>query len=167
MNSKNFIIDKEYVLQKFSGKGGWTYIALPEIPPNKRMPFGWVIVSGYVDSYALVKYKLLPMGNEQLFLPIKAEIRKKIKKQVNDIVHLKLFIDTSPLKIPKEIILCFENEPKKAYTHFINLSEGQQKAFLDWVYSAKTEATKAARIIQMMDRVIKNEPFYKKNTNNK
>ncbi len=78
------------------------------------------------------------MGNNQLFLPVKAEIRKKIKKQVGDIVKLKLSIDKSTLKIPREIISCFENEPQKTYKNFMNFTEGQQKAFLDWIYSAKT-----------------------------
>jgi len=156
------IINRECFLKKFSGKGGWTYIALPEISPNKNMPFGWVIVNGYIDSYKLMKYKLLPMGNNRLFLPVKAEIRKKLKKQVGDTVRLKLFIDNLPLKIPSEIILCFENEPQKAYKNFLTLSEGQQKAFLDWIYSAKTEEKKAERIITMIDKLMKNKSFYDK-----
>ncbi len=156
------IIDRECLLEKFSGKGSWTYISLPEISPNKNMPFGWVIVNGYIDNYELVKYKLLPMGNNRLFLPVKAEIRKKLKKQAGDTVHLKLFLDNRPLKIPTEIILCFENEPQKAYKNFLNLSEGQQKAFLDWIYSAKTEEKKAERIIIMIDKVMKNKSFYDK-----
>jgi len=163
MNKKEHIINKKCLLEKFSGKGGWTYIPLPEISPNKKTPFGWVIVNGSIDSYELSKHKLLSMGNNKLFLPVKAEIRKKIKKQVGDNVTLRLSIDKSALKIPTEIILCFENEPQKTYKNFMSFSEGQQKAFLDWIYSAKTEDKKAERIIKMMDKAIKNENFYKKN----
>jgi len=164
MNDKKHIVNKKCLLEKFSGKGGWTYIPLPEILLNKKTPFGWVIVNGFIDDYELSKHKLLSMGNNQLFLPVKAEIRKKIKKQVGDNVTLRLSIDKSTLKIPAEIILCFENEPQKAYKNFINFSEGQQKAFLDWIYSAKTEDKKAERIITMLDKVIKNEKFYEKKT---
>lgn len=74
-----------------------------------------VIVNGYIDDYELSKHKVLSMGNNQLFLPIKAEIRKKIRMQVGDNVTLKLSIDKSTLKIPTEIVLCFENEPQKAF----------------------------------------------------
>lgn len=162
MSNKKYLINKKCLLEKFSGKGGWTYIPLPEISPSKKTPFGWVIVNGFIDDYELSKHKLLSMGNNQLFLPVKAEIRKKIKKQVGNIVKLRLSIDKSTLKIPKEIILCFENEPQKAYKNFMNFTEGQQKAFLDWIYSAKTENKKAERIIKMMDKAIENESFYEK-----
>lgn len=27
------LTDKIYLLEKFSGKGGWTFVRLPEIPP--------------------------------------------------------------------------------------------------------------------------------------
>lgn len=161
MSNKKDIVNKKCLLEKFSGKGGWTYIPLPEISLNKRTPFGWVIVNGFIDDYELSKHKLLSMGNNQLFLPVKAEIIKKIKKRVGDNVTLKLFIDKSTLKIPTEIILCFENEPQKAYKNFMNFSEGQQKAFLDWIYSAKTEDKKTERIIVMLDKAIKNEKFHK------
>lgn len=162
MNNKKHIVDRECLLEKFSGKGGWTYIPLPEISLNKKGPFGWVIVNGFIDNYELSNHKLLSMGNNQLFLPVKTEIRKKIKKQVGDKVILRLSIDRSTLKIPLEIILCFQNEPQKAYRNFIHFSKGQQKAFLDWIYNAKTEEKKTERIIVMLDKAMRNEKFYKK-----
>mgnify|MGYP000675187833 CR=1 FL=1 len=164
MSNNKHIINRKCLLEKFPGKGGWTYIPLPEISLNNKTPFGWLIVNGFIDDYELSKHKLLSMGNNKLFLPVKAEIRKKIKKQVGDNVTLKLSLDMSALKIPTEIILCFENEPKEAYKNFINFSEGQQKAFLDWIYSAKTEEKKTERIIEMLDKAMKNEKFYNKKT---
>jgi hypothetical protein len=85
------LIDAVLPVQKFEGKGGWTYVALPTVAQNPRNPFGWLQVKGSIDSYQLSRYKLMPMGNGHLFLPLKAELRKQIKKQVGDSVHVQLF----------------------------------------------------------------------------
>jgi hypothetical protein len=157
------LVNSEYLLQKFPGKGGWTYAAIPEVLQNKHNPFGWVKVNGTIDDFELNKYKLMPMGNGSLFLPVKAEIRKIIKKQAGDYVRVLLYADESPLKVPDEIIECFKNEPKEVYENFQNLTEGEQKTYLDWINSAKTDETKADRIIRMMDRLQKNLKFAVKN----
>ena len=75
------LADNIYLLEKYPGKGGWTYARIPEILQDKTKPFGWVKVCGSIDGYEIKKCHLMPMGNDQLFLPVKAEIRKKIKKQ--------------------------------------------------------------------------------------
>ena len=148
-------VNGEYLLEKFPGKGGWTYAAIPEIAQNPNAPFGWVKVKGSIDGYPLSQYKLMPMGNGQLFLPVKAAIRKKIKKGVGDRVHIILAVDESSLKIPQEIVDCLRQEPPGTYEAFIALTEGQQKAYLDWIYAAKQEITQTQRIVEMIDRVSK------------
>ncbi len=157
---RNYIVDKNYTLKKFEGKGGWTYTEIPEIAPNKNAPFGWVIVSGWIDTYKLEKYKLMPLGNQRLFLAVKSAIRKHIKKEAGDVVHIKLFLDKTPLELPDEIKECFKQEPKKIYQNFLNRGEGEQKAFIDWIYQAKMDETKANRILEMFDKLRKNEKFY-------
>jgi hypothetical protein len=34
------LIDKKYLLEKFQGKGGWTYASIPDISQDKHSPFG-------------------------------------------------------------------------------------------------------------------------------
>ncbi|MEL6864151.1 MAG: YdeI/OmpD-associated family protein [Bacteroidota bacterium] len=157
------LVHKICLLKKFPGKGGWTYTELPEVPPNKDNPFGWVKVKGMIDDYELKQYKLMPMGNGQLFLPVKAQIRKKIKKEAGDHVEVILYADDDPLVIPEEIIDCFADEPPKRYQSFLQFSEGEQKAYLDWIYAAKTEETKANRILEMMERLRKSLRLQDKN----
>ena len=82
------LVDNHYVLEKYPGKGGWTYALIPEIPQDKRSHFGWVKVSGTIDGYELKKINLMPSGKGQLFLSVKAEIRKAIRKQAGDSVHI-------------------------------------------------------------------------------
>lgn len=162
MKTETPLVDSEYLLEKFPGKGGWTYAAIPEILQNKNNPFGWVKVRGFVDEFELKQYKLMPMGNGKLFLPVKAQIRKKIRKEAGDWVKVVLYSDESPLEIPEEIIACFKNEPQKIYETFLSFTEGEQKTYIDWIYEAKTEDTKADRIVKMMDRLQRNLRFYDK-----
>lgn len=60
MSSEQAIVDGVYLLEKYPGKGGWTYAAIPEVRQDKRNPFGWVKVRGRIDEYELKQYKLLP-----------------------------------------------------------------------------------------------------------
>ncbi|WP_411028812.1 DUF1905 domain-containing protein [Spongiimicrobium sp. 3-5] len=162
MKTEKPLVNSEYLLRKFPGKGGWTYAEIPEILQNRDNPFGWVKVKGTIDGYNLKQYKLMPMGNGKLFLPVKAEIRKRIKKEEGDYVTVILYADESLLEIPSEIIACFKNEPKKTFDTFLSFTEGEQKAYLDWIYQSKTDETKANRIIGMMHKLQKNLKFYNK-----
>ena len=158
------LVNRTFLLQKFAGKGGWTYALIPEIVQNQKTPFGWMVVSGSIDAFELKKHKLMPMGNGKLFLPVKAAIRKKIGKQAGDYVKIVLYVDESKLVIPSEILDCFENETAACYKNFLAFTENEQKVYLDWIYSAKTAETKAMRILKMMDRLQKNLKFYDKKT---
>ncbi len=148
------LVNGNRLLQKFPEKGGWTYIPVPEIPVDPKAPFGWVIVKGRIDNHELKQYKLLPKGNGTLFVAVKAAIRKKIGKVAGDMVHLELYSDNSAVEIPEELLFCFENEPKKVYQSFLALTQGQQKTYVEHIYKAKTEQTKADRILAMMDELV-------------
>ncbi len=150
------LVDKRYLLQKFPGKGGWTYAAIPEVMQDKHAPFGWVRVKGFIDDYEVKDYKLMPMGNGQLFLPVKAEIRKRINKREGDWVHVTLYPGNTPTAIPDEFLECLQEVPK-AFTYFHDLTDGQRKEFVDWIYAAKTNETKIERITKALDKLGKGE----------
>jgi len=148
------LVDKEYLLEKFPSKGGWTFAKIPEIMQNKNTPFGWVRVRGTIDHFEIKNYNLQPMGDGSLFLPVKAEIRKKINKKEGDYVHIILFADNLPTEIPEELKLCLMDEPM-VYETFLNYSNGEQKTIIEWIYSAKTDITKVERIAKTIDKIIK------------
>ena len=162
MHTEIPLVNEDYLLLKFPGKGGWTYAEIPEILQSKNNPFGWVTVKGSIDNYPLKQYKLMPMGNGKLFLPVKAAIRKIIGKQSGDYVHIILYADSSSLEIPEEIVACFKNEPKNLIDTFLAFKQSEQKAYLDWIYEAKTEDTKANRIASMMTRLQKGLKLFDK-----
>ena len=155
------LVDKEYLLEKFPGKGGWTYIFIPEIPPDKHTPFGFMKVKGSIDGYEIKNFHLLPSvkGDDRLFLTVKAEIRKAIKKQAGDYVHIILYPDNDPLEVPGELLLCLQ-EDEKALQFFNSLSESEQHNYVKWIYSAKTDQTKVKRIAKTLDRLTKNQKYY-------
>ncbi len=153
------LIDNHYLLEKFPGKGGWTYAAIPEVLQNKETPFGWVKVKGSIDGFELKKQHLAPMGNGRLFLPVRAEIRKKIGKQAGDYVHVVLYADNEPAEVPEEMLLCLKVEPA-ALQFFNTLSESEKQHYTKWIYSAKTDDTRVERLAKTLDRLVKHLKFY-------
>lgn len=152
------LVNKTSLLEKFPGKGGWTYVALPEVLPDKNAPFGWVKVKGSIDGFEIKKYHLMPFGNGELFLPVKVEIRKKIKKQAGDYVHIILYSDNEPLEVPQELLLCLQDD-HEALQFFNTLNESEQHNYVKWIYSAKTDQTKVDRIAKTLIRLSRNQKF--------
>jgi hypothetical protein len=154
LDSEKPLVSRNYLLEKYPGKGGWTYAAIPEILPDKKSPFGWVKVRGWIDDFEIKNYKLMPMGNGKLFLPLKAEIRKKIDKQEGNWVLITLYPETDSIEIPEEFLVCLETDPM-AFEIFLSYTDGQKKQFIDWIYSAKTESTKIERIAKTLNKLVK------------
>lgn len=92
---------------------------------------------------------------------MKAEIRKKINKEAGDYVHVVLYPDNEPLEVPKEMLLCLEDEPA-ALKFFKSLSESEQKFYIQWVYSAKKEETKIDRLAETVNRLMQGLKLYDK-----
>ncbi len=152
MSKENALVDRSYLLQRFPGKGGWTYALIPEIPMGKRFPFGLMKVRGKIDAYILEQCKLMPFGNGQLFLPVKAAIRKQIKKKEGDWVKIILFEDHSSKTVPTFILDCLKDAPL-ALQRFFKLPEWEQKLYIDSIVDAKKEETKVDRLVRMIEKL--------------
>lgn len=155
------LIDQKFQLEKFPGKGGWTFAGIPKINKNQRTAFGWVKVKGTIDGFPIKRYSLMPMGEGKLFLPVKAEIRKKIKKQEGDLVHVILFKDEDAFEVPEEMLICLKEEPI-ALEFFKSLSESEQRLYVLWVYSAKKEETRVDRLAKSVNKLLKRQKLYDK-----
>lgn len=158
MKTEKPLVDKNYLLIKIGDKCAWTFAEIPEIPMPKTS-FGMLRVKGKIDDYEFSNTHLMPLGNGNIGLAIKSSIRKKIKKQAGDIVHIILYEDKTLLKIPEDLLLCMQDE-EGVLEKFENYTDGQKKAFIDWINSAKTEQTQAERIVKTIDMVQKREKFY-------
>lgn len=150
---EELLVSQSYQLQRMAGKGGWTFIVISEIRKDIPKRAGLVKVKGRIDHYELTDCNLMSMATGQLFLPVKAQIRKIIKKQEGDWVTVVLYADESALAIPSELVECLQDEPK-AYENFLKLPEGSQKQYRDWVYAARKDDTKIARIAKLIDLLL-------------
>ena len=146
------LVNKKYKLERFKGKGGWTYALIPEVKPEKHSRGGWMKVKGSIDDYEIKKSRLAPMGNGKLFLPVKADIRKAIGKKEGDVVRIVLYPDNDPIEIPEELQLCLEDEPK-ALAFFNTLSESEQMYYIQWVTEARRMETKVDRLAMTVNRL--------------
>jgi len=153
------LVDKEYLLERFPGKGGWTYIALPEIQKDKDAPFGIVRVSGTIDGVEIKQYSLMPYGNGSLLMAVKAEIRKKINKEEGDYVYLTLYRDESEYQIPEELKATLTEAG--VYSIFTTYKKWEQKMCSEWIFSAKRPETVNERIIRTIGRLHRKEKIYR------
>lgn len=152
------IVNAEFLMQKFPGKGAWTYIEIGQVAGEKKA-FGWLKVKGKIDGYEISGFNLGPMKGGGLFFAVKAEIRKKIKKEAGDYVCLELYHDDSVFAVPQELLDCLMLD-ERAHAKFLKMKEKHQKEFVNWIYAAKRDETIANRINKMMDMVLEGRNLY-------
>ncbi|WP_294822199.1 YdeI/OmpD-associated family protein [uncultured Flavobacterium sp.] len=150
------LTNKQYLLERFPGKGGWTYVLLPEISKDKDAPFGIVKVKGSIDGYEISNYTLMPYGKGVLLMAVKAEIRKKIGKEEGDHVRVVLYRDNSVYKVPEEFKTKLEEYPG-LFAVFKKHKSWEQKMCVNWIYSAKRPETVSERILKTIGRLQRRE----------
>lgn len=138
-----------FILEKFPGKGGWTYAALPTLSNQAGTPFGWLRVKGSIDGEAIAAYHLMPMGNGHLFLPVKAAVRKKIGKHVGDTVAIVLYKDDVPPTLPGYLQECLVEE--NLLPAFQALPLGEEGRWIKTITAIKDPDKQALAIRKLLD----------------
>lgn len=151
---RNPDIQKTGVIKKFPGKGGWTYIEIPEIATDAHAPFGWVYVSGAIDNIKLPVTRLQSMGNGNLFLSVNATLRKKLQKEAGDEVNLILYKETNTADSYAELIQCLKEAPE-AYSKFLKLPAFTQNAYIHLVHGAHGLEEKSNKIVAIIKKLEK------------
>lgn len=144
------ITEGTYRLEKFSGKGGWTYIKLPGELIKSGKAFGMMKISGSIDDYSFGGKHLLPMGNGYVFLPVAKPIRKILGKEEGDEVEIKFYQDELPDGIPQELIECLQDDPGKLEL-FRQLTKEEQEKWISYIYSIEDIEAKSNRIIKLLN----------------
>ena len=152
------IINKKVKVQKYPGKGGWTYVVL-EYTPSEKGNSLWVKVKGTVNGAEIEQYKIASMKNGLYMLPLKVELRKKYNIKEGDVVDICLYLDRSDLIVPEEILECLEDFPK-ALEFFNKMTESNKKYYIEWIVEAKNLDTKVNRINKMIDRLLDGKRMY-------
>jgi hypothetical protein len=140
------------IIEKFGSKGektGWTYVLIPkaiaeQLKPDVRQSFR---VKGKLDEVEIEHLALIPMGEGDFILPLKAEMRRKLRKQKGATLQLSIEADDRSLPMSEDLMACLEDEPN-ALAYFNTLPGSHQRYYSKWIEEAKTEGTKAKRIAQ-------------------
>jgi hypothetical protein len=139
-------------IEKFDQKGektGWTYVLIPQaiaeqLKPGEKKSFR---VKGKLDEVTVEHLALIPMGEGDFIIPLKADLRRKLRKQKGATLHICIEADDRPLPMSEDFLACLDDEPN-ALAYFKTLPGSHQRYYSKWIEEAKTETTKAKRIAQ-------------------
>jgi len=142
-------------------KTGWTYIDIPadiaqQLKPGNKKSFR---VKGMLDSLPVHGMALMPMGDGNFILALKAEVRKALHKNAGAVLYAKLEEDTDyKVEIPDDLQECFNFEPE-TWEFFNSLPKSHRDYFIKWIESAKTRETRAKRIVNTVNAMLRKWPY--------
>ena len=153
------MLEFEAIIQKFEQQGektGWTYIAVSaiqaaQLKANYKRSFR---VKGKIEDVSISAIALIPIGAGDFILPLKAELRKVLKKRKGDKVLVSLEEDRAPYMINSALMECLQDDPA-ALEFFHSLLPSHQRYFSKWIESAKTLSTREKRIAQTVNALVK------------
>src|ERR1700748_2791385 len=138
-------------------KTGWSYIEIPadmaqELKPGNKKSFR---VKGMLDGLAVKGMALMPMGEGNFIMALKADIRKGIRKNAGAMLQVSLEVDNDyKIEIPDDLQECFDFEPE-AIVFFNSLAKSHREYFIKWIESAKTSETRAKRIVNTVNAMLR------------
>ena len=146
--------------ERMGEKTGWSYIKVPAklaqlLKPDNKKSFR---VKGKLDDHPIGGMALIPMGEGDFILALKAAIRKAIRKKAGDSLDVQLEVDKKEILPPKELLECLADEPVADKT-FRALPKSHQNWYGNWVKQAKTEGTRTRRIAHIVDSLTKKMTF--------
>src|ERR1700733_1650593 len=95
-------------------KTGWSYIEIPadiaqQLKPGNKKSFR---VKGMLDAFPVSGMALMPIGEGNFIMALKAEVRKGIHKRAGAMLQVKLEPDDDyKIEMPYELKECFDFEP--------------------------------------------------------
>lgn len=146
-------------IRKFASKGektGWTYIDIPSdiLSKLKLKTKKEFRVKGVMDDVKFERLAVYPIGEGNYIIALNADIRKKLGKKEGAMISVKVEIDTAGVEKSKELLACLEEEPE-AKKQFESLTLSHQNYFHKWITSAKGADTKAGRIVNTINAMLK------------
>ena len=108
-----------------------------------------------LDGLAIAGIALLPMGNGDFIMPLKAGTRKGIHKNAGAMLRVLIEEDKDfKIEIPDDLQECFDFEPE-ALDFFNTLAKSHRNYFIKWINDAKTGETRAKRIVNTINAMLR------------
>src|SRR5471030_2517765 len=111
-----FMVEFTTLILQFADQGektGWSYIEIPsdiaqQLKPGNKKSFR---VRGMLDGLAVNGMALMPMGDGNFIMALKAEVRKGIHKNAGAMVQVRIEEDTDyKVEVPDDLKECFDFE---------------------------------------------------------
>ena len=154
------MIEFNAVILQFAQQGektGWSYISIPahlaqQLKPGYKKSFR---VKGMLDGFAVNGMALMPMGNGDFIMALKADVRRRIHKNAGAMLHVRLEEDIDfKVEMPGDLNECFEFEPD-ALVFFNSLAKSHRNYFIKWINEAKTSETRAKRVVNTVNAMLR------------
>jgi hypothetical protein len=151
------------ILQKFDSKGektGWTYIDIPKdiLVKLKLKDKKGFRVKGVIDNTAFEKLSTYPIGEGDFVIAINGDFRKQLGKKEGAMVSVKLALDAATALQSQELLDCLADD-KVALKAFNALLLSHRNYHHRYVTTAKTAATRAGRIVNVINALHKGQNF--------
>jgi hypothetical protein len=153
------MVEFDTIMLQFAEQGektGWTYIEIPadiaqQLKPNTRTSFR---LRGLLDNLQVNGMAVMPMGDGNFIMALKAEVRKKLHKNAGAMLHVCVEEDTDyKVEIPGGLQECFDFEPE-AQGFFDSLPKSHREYFIKWINEAKTSETRAKRTVNTVNAML-------------
>lgn len=140
-------------LEKFSGKGGWTFVRIPAEFSERLGIRGMVPVLATVEGLVFER-SLMPIGDGTHMIAINKDMLKAIGKRLSDdvTVHIAVQNQPHPVRIPEELSIAFDLDPE-GKDLFFSLPRSTQRGLMMWLESARTAHTRANRAGEILRRL--------------
>jgi hypothetical protein len=142
-------------------KTGWTYVFIPsdianQIKSDCRKSFR---VKGYLDQVAIEGVSMVPMGEGNFIIALNGALRKKLRKEKGALLELSLAEDTTfKIEMPEDLEVCLSDEAH-LMQNFLKQPKSHQNYYINWLNTAKTEATRTKRIVKIVSAMDKDWDF--------
>jgi len=130
-------------------KTGWRYVFIPaglanQLKADCKKSFR---VKGKIDTVEIEGLATSPMGEGDFIIALKADLRKRLRKESGATVELYLEEDKNfKVEMPEDLEICLSEE-KHLMANFLKQPKSHQNYFINWINSAKTETTRTKRLV--------------------
>lgn len=147
--------------EQMGEKTGWSYVFIPAAVANQikegcKVTFR---VKGKIDEVEICGMATVPMGDGDFILALRAEIRKKLKKEAGAKVNLWLEEDREfKIEVPEDLEMCLA-DGDGLLDRFLKQAKSHQNYFIKWINEAKTETTRTKRLMMTVIAMEKQQDY--------